>query len=346
MDSLGQPAHRVVWTSFRLRSTQPDGSARTQNAGPERDRRWGSVEVAIRLSNIQCPASDVPRAPENSPSILHRRRGGSRRRGRLLGHFRLPAVLTGALEADGGLPGGEFLGVLAVEVAEGGVEAAAEDVGFAAGLVQGGGAGHAGLVVDGLVEVLAVDGVAVAAEGGHEAGRHQAVDELLAKRGLGGQGFGGIGLRAAGHVFEEGEEGVGVALDDVLGAVGREGEGAGVEAGFALGDGAGGLGDGLEQVPELVAQGDRHVGDGIAQLTHAGGGEQREDGLERGEIRGGGRVGRPVGAVFGAEDVDAFVALLGEAMEFGHGGRTLRRRWDEETADEAKDANEDCEGGD
>ena len=235
--------------------------------------------------------------------------GSGHRRGD--GCFRL---LRGALGAGGAFPGGELVGVAAVFVLDGGVEAGDDGLGVAEEGVDGGGAFDAFEVVAVFAGIAGVQGIAVGAEVGDEVGGEFVGDEFRAQRGLGGELGGGVG----GLVFEQAQEGVGVGGDGGLDGGGGVAEVAIREGGIVELDGAGGAGDVLEVGGERVDE------DGLAnrraELADAGLGEFEDDGIEFEKEGGGLAAGGEVRGVVAAEGLNTGGALEAADVAVVHGG--------------------------
>ena len=106
------------------------------------------------------------------------------RRGRRGGGFRF---LRGALGAGGTFPSGEFVGVAAVFVLDGGIKAGDDGLGLAEEGLDGGGTFDAFEVVAVFAGVAVVQRIAVGAEVGDEVGGDFVGDEVGAQRGFGGE---------------------------------------------------------------------------------------------------------------------------------------------------------------
>ncbi len=178
----------------------------------------------------------------------------------------------GFLGAGGAFPGGEFVGIPAVLVLDGGIKTGDDGLGLAEQGVDGGGAFDAFEVVAVFGGVAGVERVAVGAEVFHEVGGKFVGDESGAEGSFGGFGFWAFGSL----VLQELEQGIRVGGDRGLDGGAGMAVGGIREAGIVQLDGAGGAGDVLEVDGEGLDEG--LLADRAAELTDAGLGEIEDDG--------------------------------------------------------------------
>ena len=233
---------------------------------------------------------------------------GPRRRGD--GSFRF---LRRAHGARGAFPGGELVGVAAVFVLDGGVEAGDDGLGVAEEGLDGGGAFDAFEVVAVFAGVAVGECVAVGAEIFDEVGGEFVGDEFGAQRGLGGE----LGRGVGGGILEEFQEGIRVGGDGDLAGCGGVAVNGIVEGGFIELDGAGGAGDVLEVEREGLDE--DGLANGAPELADAGGGEFEDDGIEIEEESGGLAAGGELRGIVAAEGLNTGGALEAADVAVVHG---------------------------